>query len=118
MRWYCLVNELKPECVEEYRRAHLEMHASPWRRQLEILKEAGAEECLCFLEGTRVILFYRCEEINASFARLGAIPGREAWDAYTLPMFASTPRFDGTAQVRGLEKVFDLNQQLAGRLEG
>ena len=116
MRWYCLVNELKPECVEEYRRAHVAMHDSPWRRQLEILKEAGAEECLCFLDGTRAILFYRCEEINASFARLGTIPGRADWDAYTLPMFATTPRFDGTRSVTGLEKVFDLNQQLQGRL--
>jgi L-rhamnose mutarotase len=116
MRWYCLVNELKPERVEEYRRAHLTMHEGPWRRQLEILKEAGAQECICFLNGTQAILFYACEELNASFARLGTIPGRSAWDDFTLPMFASAPRFDGTKPVTGLEKIFDLNQQLQGHL--
>ncbi|MGA2548175.1 MAG: L-rhamnose mutarotase [Rectinemataceae bacterium] len=117
MRWYCLVNELKPECVEEYRRAHLTMHESPWKKQLEILKKAGAEECISFLNGTQTILFYRCEEINESFAALGKIEGREAWDTYTLPMFASSPRFDGSASVTGVEKIFDLRQQLDGYLE-
>jgi L-rhamnose mutarotase len=117
MRWYCLVNELKPEYVEEYRNAHRTMHLSQWKKQLEILKQAGAEECICFLNGTQTILFYRCEEINASFARLGQIEGRSAWDVYTLPMFASSPRFDGTKPVEGLEKIFDLRQQLRGSLE-
>lgn len=112
MRWYCLVNELKPECVEEYRRAHKTMHESAWARQLDILKEAGAEECICFLSGTQTILLYRCEEINESFARLGRIEGRSAWDAYTLPMFASSPKFDGSAAVTGAEKIFDLREQL------
>jgi len=117
MRWYCLVNELKPECVEEYRDAHKRMHLTAWRKQLHILREAGAEECICFLNGTQTILFYRCEEINESFAKLGRIEGRSAWDEYTLPMFASTPRFDGTTKVDGLEKIFDLRQQLAGSLD-
>jgi L-rhamnose mutarotase len=117
MRWYCLVNELKPECVEEYRDAHRRMHLTTWKRQLAVLKEAGATECICFLNGTQTILFYRCEEINESFGRLGRIEGRAAWDDYTLPMFASTPRFDGTAKVKGLEKIFDMQQQLAGHLD-
>jgi L-rhamnose mutarotase len=117
MRWYCLVNELKPECVDEYRDAHKRMHLTVWKRQLEILKEAGAEECIVFLNGTQTILFYRCGEINESFARLGRIEGRAAWDEYTLPMFASTPRFDGTAAVTGLEKIFDMRQQLDGYLK-
>lgn len=117
MRWYCLVNELKPEYAEEYRSAHMTMHQSRWKKQLEILKQAGAEECIVFLNGTQTILLYRCEEINASFAKLGQIEGRSAWDVYTLPMFASTPRFDGTTAVAGLEKIFDLRQQLGGALE-
>jgi L-rhamnose mutarotase len=117
MRWYCLVNELKPEYVEEYRRAHKTMHESTWKRQLEILKEAGAEECIVFLNGTQSILIYRCDEINESFAKLGKIEGRLAWDTYTLPMFASSPRFDGSSAVVGAERIFDLRQQLGGSLE-
>ena len=116
MRWYCLVNQLKPEAVEEYRDAHRQMHLTHWKRQLEILREAGAEECIAFLNGTQTILLYRCEEINQSFAKLGGIEGRAAWDDYTLPMFATTPRFDGSAAVTGLEKIFDLRQQLDGSL--
>ena len=117
MRWYCLVNELKPEHVEEYREAHLSMHETAWKRQLEILREAGAEECISFLNGTQTILFYRCEDIDESFSRLGKIEGREAWDSYTLPFFASSPRFDGSTPVTGLEKIFDLGQQLNGYLD-
>ena len=117
MRWYCLVNELKPECVEEYRRAHKTMHESSWKKQLEILKKAGAEDCVVFLNGTQSILFYRCDEINDSFARLGQIEGRAAWDSFTLPMFATSPKFDGSTRVVGAERIFDLRQQLNGHLE-
>ena len=50
---YVQVNELKPEMVEAYREAHETMHIGPWKEQLDVLKKAGAEECICLLYTSR-----------------------------------------------------------------
>ncbi len=115
MKWYCIVNELKDEAVEGYREAHMQMHESEWHKQLDVLKEAGAEECLVFLHGNKTILFYRCEDIDESFSKLGQIPERKAWDEYMGPFFANDAKFDGSEKVESCELIFDLNKQLDSR---
>jgi L-rhamnose mutarotase len=117
MKWYCLVNEIKPEHRQDYIDIHKNAHKTHWRTQLDALKEAGAENCLVFMFGNYAILFYQCEEINESFEKLGAIEANNRWQEHIASWFAGKPKFDGTEPVKGLEKIFDLNEQLDGRLE-
>lgn len=109
---YVLVNEIKLEHLNAYREAHEHMHEGPFREQLEVLRRAGATECICYLFENLAILIYECEDIDESFAALGRDPVRAAWEKFTQPMFANSPRFDGSARVTGIPKIFDLNQQL------
>lgn len=113
MKWYCIVNELKEEAVDLYKDAHKRMYKSEWKEQLDILKQAGAEECMVFIHQNKSILFYKCEDIDESFSTLGTIPGRKAWDEHTLPWFLNDAKFDGSAKVESCEMVFDVNEQLA-----
>ena len=39
------------------------------------------------------------------------------WNAKVTPWFAEAPKLDGSGEVATCVKIFDLNQQLAGRLE-
>jgi len=114
---YVLVNEIKPEALGDYVHAHEHMHEGAFQEQLDVLKKAGAEECVCYLYGNLAILIYECEDIDKSFALLGQDPRRAAWEEFTQPMFAHSPKFDGSEPVKGLRKIFDVNQQLNGRLE-
>ena len=114
---YILVNEIKPEALEDYIYAHEHMHESAYSEQLDVLKKAGAEECICYIYENLAILIYECEDINESFSKLGQDPRRAAWEDFTQPMFANSPKFDGSEPVRGLRKIFDLNQQIKGKLE-
>ena len=109
---YILVNEIRPERLQEYVDAHEHMHEGKWREQLDVLRKAGATVCDCYLYKNLAILVYECDEINASFARLGKDPRRQAWEDFTQPMFANSPKFDGSARVEGLPKIFNLNSQL------
>lgn len=109
---YLLVNEIKPECLDAYVQAHLHMHEGEWKAQLDVLRRAGATECQSYLYGNLSILIYECGDIDESFTALGKDPVRAAWEAFTQPMFANSPKFDGSAKVTGLCKIFDLNQQL------
>ncbi len=117
MKWYCLVNELKPEHVKDYVDIHKNAHTSAWKTQLRALKAAGAENCICYLFKNYAILFYQCENIDESFKKLGTNEDNNRWQAHIASWFAGSPKFDGSTPVVGLEKIFDLNQQLEGRLE-
>ena len=114
---YVLVNEIKPECLDAYIDAHVHMHEGPFKDQLDVLKRCGATECISYIYKNLAILIYECEDIDESFAKLGADPVRPAWEAFTQPMFSNSPKFDGSEKVSGLRKIFDLNQQLAGSLK-
>ena len=117
MKWYCLVNELKPEHVQDYVEIHKSAHLTHWKTQLDALKKAGAENCLVYMFNQFSILFYQCDEINQSFHELGKDEDNSRWQNHIASWFAGTPKFDGTEPVRGLEKIFDLNEQLQGKLE-
>lgn len=109
---YVLVNEIRPEYLDAYVEAHKHMHEGPFRDQMEVLRRAGATECICYLYKNLAILIYECDDIDESFAALGRDPVRAAWEHFTQPMFANSPKFDGSLKVTGIPKIFDLNQQL------
>lgn len=113
-RRYLQVNELSPDMVEAYRNAHETMHLGPWKEQLDVLRTAGAEECLVYLYKNLAIMLYVCDDIEESFAALGRDPRRRAWDDFTAPMFAGAPKFDGSGKIEYLQKIFDLSEQISG----
>ena len=109
---YVLVNEIRPECLDAYVDAHMHMHENQWKEQLEVLRRAGATDCISYLYKNLSILIYECDDIDESFAALGRDPIRVAWEEFTQPLFANSPKFDGSEKVTSLTKIFDLNQQL------
>ncbi len=113
---YLVVNELRPEFVEAYRKFHMEMHLSEWQPQLKVLEDAGAEECMVYLYNNLAIMIYVCDDIDESYDTLGKNPVRDSWTQLMTPMFANTPKFDGTAKAAYCEKIFDMKQQLHGEL--
>jgi L-rhamnose mutarotase len=113
---YMMINELKPEHVDEYVKAHETMHEGKWQEQLDVLHKAGAKECIAYIYGNLSILLYECDDIQKSFSALGEDPRRAAWEKYTQPMFAGQPKFDGSGDIPHIKKIFDMTQQLDGGL--
>jgi len=113
---YMQVNVLKSEAVEAYKEAHVNMHTGPWKEQLDVLVKAGAEECIVYLYENLSILLYVCDDIEESFNKLGQDERRKAWDDFTGPMFANTVKFDGSSEIKVVEKIYDMKEQLEGKL--
>lgn len=113
-RRYMQINELKPEMVEAYKHAHETMHEGEWKEQLDVLRKAGAEDCIVWLYKNYAVMLYTCDDITESFSQLGKDPRRAAWEVFTGPMFAESPKFDGSGDIPHLEKIFDLREQLRG----
>ena len=113
---YLRIRKLKPEMVEAYKNAHETMHESPWKEQLEVLRDAGAEECIVYLYEDYSIILFVCDEIEESFAALGEDLRRKKWDDFMADMFVEVPVSNNENSVSYLEKIFDMKEQLNGEL--
>jgi len=113
MKRYCIVIELKPEHIKEY----CEIHRNPWPELLEAIKEAGARELLIWNYKNFSIVYYECENLDGLYEKLGGLEVTKKWNMTVGPWFAESPTLDGSDEVGSLEKIFDLNQQIDGKLE-
>ncbi len=113
MKRYCFVMELKPEHVKEY----CDIHRNPWPEMIAEIRKAGAKELLIWNYKNLSIVYYECEDLDALYARLGELEVTKKWNAMVTPWFAEAPALDGSQSVATCEKIFDLRQQLAGKLE-
>ncbi|GKH34673.1 L-rhamnose mutarotase [Muricomes sp. OA1] len=117
MKKYCIVNEIKPERFEEYVNAHLH----PWDELLECLKAAGTKEEYIFMLGNKALVFVECEDMKTYTEKFGKSEVGKKWLEYVADFIEESPFADASGKARddvnGLRKVFDLNQQLAGKFE-
>jgi L-rhamnose mutarotase len=111
-----MVYELKPEHVKDYAEMHKTAHQTVWKAELDALKKAGARNCITYIYKNYSILLIECEEIDDFFTKLGKSEDNRKWQATTAPWFAVTAKFDGSAKAEPIEKIFDLREQLKGRL--
>ena len=116
MKVYCMVNELKYEHVKDYEGIHQTAHLTKWKTQLKALKDAGAKNCNVFVYKNLSIVFYECEDLNESLAKLNEDKDNVDWQKEVGKYFDSNPKFNGKETVT-VKKVFDLNQQLDGYLD-
>ncbi len=113
MNRYCFVIEINEDQVEDY----VNLHKNPWPETLKGLKDAGAKELLIYRYGNFSILFWECEDINEVYRKWGANETCTKWNARLSKAYKVSPSIDGSDDVDTLEKIFDLNQQLNGKLE-
>lgn len=104
MKKYLMVIKVKPEFRDEY----IAIHKQPWREMLEAIRDAGfVNEAIWYFEDQSII-YLECEDHDSCNAKLRATEICKKWDAEMIPRFSSEPVMP--------EKIFDLRQQLDGRL--
>jgi L-rhamnose mutarotase len=116
MAKYCVVGEVKPEYLQEYKTLHKEIHKGPYRELLKVIRESGVKEETVFMRGTMVVLFYEADDLDRSYGLQGGAPVAKRWNELMAPMFVSSYDFNVSEKLPVLEKVFDLNEQIEGRL--
>jgi len=113
MKRYCFVIEINEDQMEDY----VAVHKNPWPDTLRLLKEAGAEELVIYRYKNFSILFWKAEDLNEVYRKWGATEVCKKWNARLAKAYKVSPSIDGSSDVDTLEKIFDLNQQLNGKLE-
>ena len=108
MKHYCMIAEVRPEYQQQY----IDDHKNPWPELLKAIKESGIEEEVLFFHKNQTIIFFRCRDdapLNHCIAWQKQQEIIKKWDIAMAPMFSTEFVFP--------EKIFDLNQQLAGELQ-
>ena len=104
--------EIKPEYLDKY----IEIHENAWSELLEVSSRAGAENEIIYIYKNFSIVFFECEDIDAFYEAFGKSEVAERWNNVTGPYIFKGPIIDGTGKVETLRKIYDLKQQLNGKL--
>lgn len=83
---------------------------------MEGLRAAGAKELLIYNYKNFSILFWEAEDLNEVYRIWGANEICSKWNARLAKAYNVTPSIDGKQDVETCEKIFDLNEQLAGKI--
>jgi len=102
---YCVIIEVKAEHIEEY----IQIHKEPWREMLEAIRASGIIDEIIYFHKNQSIIFIECDDFEYSNTKLRATEVCKKWDDLLIPWFEDV-------KIAFPEKIFDLNQQLAGRL--
>jgi L-rhamnose mutarotase len=108
MKKYLCVIEIKPEFEEAY----IAIHLNPWKEMLEVIREAGYTNEVLFYYKNQSIIYLECPDDTSHEecdARLRSTDVCKKWDVTVCPWFATDPVM--------CKKIFDLNQQLQGKLQ-
>ena len=82
---YVMINELKPEHVQDYIDMHMNCPSSElYKGQLDALKEAGAEECIVYMWKNYSILIVKTDDIDAYMKKLGETHANQIWEEKAL----------------------------------
>ena len=113
MKRYCLVLELKKDYVDDY----CDIHRNAWPELLGAMKENGVKELLVWNYKNLSIVYYECDDIDKFYQKLNKLKIKEKWNATVKPWFKSGLPTTEDGKFITCEKIFDLNQQLKGKLE-
>ncbi len=117
MRSYCIVGNLKPECVGKYIEQHKNLHLGKHKELLEVIKDSGIQNEKVFIHENMIIIYFEAEDLNKSYQIQGKSDIVKQWNETIKPMFADVYNFNKKNHTLPvLEKVFDLNEQLNGEL--
>ena len=110
---YCIVIEIKEEYIDDY----VNIHKNAWAELLQAEKTCGIKEELIWIYKNLSILFIECDDIDQVFKAIESNEIEKKWDITVRPWFKNSQVLDASENIKTLEKIFDLNQQLNGNLE-
>jgi len=117
MRKYCIVGEIKPEYLDEYIKKHKHLHQSEHKELLNVIKKSGVKNEVIFMYKNLAIIYFEAEDLSKSYDLQSKFEVTGRWNKVMAPMFASDYGFGKDPEkLEGLEKIFDLQEQLNGEL--
>ena len=74
---FCLIND-SPEIRSEYKRRHDQI----WPEMLELIRLAGLKDYSIWSNGSQLIEFYECDDLDLASKIISASDVKQLWDCY------------------------------------
>ncbi len=104
----CLILEIKKDKLEEY----INLHKNAEKKLLKALNDSGFIDELIFIFKNYSIIYMEAEDINKAFTNYGKTETAFNWTKKIEPLLDKGVNFTKSGKVLGIEKVFDLKEQL------
>ena len=97
---------------EEY----LEAHRNTWPELLKVLRDSGVEREIIWIQGNTLYIYVMAEDFDKAIAQQGKEKVFADWLKKMEPLLDVIQDYSEEGKVMKLEKIFDMEEQLA-RLE-
>lgn len=104
MARYAWTWNVKPECLEEY----VKMHLNPWPEILEEHSKAGIRNYSIFQNGNQFFYVFESDDAAAAFSYLDKSEACQRWSAITSQMVEGSFDLGSDVPVTYLKEVFYL----------
>jgi L-rhamnose mutarotase len=106
------VQKVRPEKKLEYIRAH----EQPPAELMRLIRQSGVQREIIWLHGENLYIYLMAEDVDEALAFQSRTKLFQEWVEKMTPLLSEIQDYSGKGSVVKLEKVFDLEEQLA-RLE-
>jgi len=97
--WY-----VKPECLEEY----VKMHLEPWQEILEEHSKAGIRNYSIFQNGDQFFYCFECDDVKAANEYIAKSEACQRWNTITSMMVEGSFDFNEEKPIKYMKEVFYL----------
>ena len=100
--------KLKRDRAKDYE----DVHINAWPELLKTIKDCGFKSEYIFRFKDYSLVFMEAEDINKSFKLFLETDVAKRFGKVVTPMVEEYPDFEAEGKLKGLKKIFDLNDQL------
>lgn len=111
MKKYCMVFKIKRKFIKDY----IEIHKNAWPEQVNAIRDSGAEKCVMYMHDNISILYCECADVNKWLENLLNNETYKKWLKVVATWMEKSKTGDNSLNI--LEKIFDLEQQLVGKIK-
>ena len=109
MEHVLFVQKVKPERRQEY----IEAHRRAWPELLRMLRDSGVQRELIWMRGDTLYVYVMAPSFAEAIDYQGGTEVFQRWLEKMQPLLAEMQDYSEGGKVLTLEKVFDLEEQLA-----
>lgn len=109
MEHVLFIQKVRPERKQEY----IEAHQKAWPELLKLIKDSGVQRELIWIKDDTLILYIMAEDFDKALGIQGETELFKKWLEKMSPLLSEKQDFSERGKIVKLEKVFDLEEQLA-----
>jgi L-rhamnose mutarotase len=113
MEHVLFIQKVKPQKKEEY----IEAHRKVWPDLLKLIRDSGVKREIIWIKDETLYIYIMAENFDRALGYQGGTNLFQKWIEKMQPLLSEIQDYSEEGKIVKLEKVFDLEEQLAGNAQ-